>query len=232
MTNTHPPTELIVALDLDSVSAAEQLIDKLHGKVRYYKVGLRMFLAHGRRVIDLVRKRDGEVFLDLKLHDIPQTVAHAVQEAQAFGVFSLSLHMLGGADMLKAAAETHPRPRLWGVTVLTSMNDADVKALHPNAAVHPLARRLAEHGRRHVDGIICSGHEVAALREDLGAETTFITPGIRLPGGDAHDQKRHITPAEASALGIRYIVVGRPIALAEDPSRTAQTILEQLAVRA
>ncbi|MFA6093816.1 MAG: orotidine-5'-phosphate decarboxylase [Elusimicrobiota bacterium] len=222
------PTEIIVALDLETLSAEDELLSRLHGTIRHYKIGLRMFTAFGRRAVELVHKHGGDVFLDLKLHDIPQTVAHAVQEAHKLGVFSVSLHTSGGADMLRAAHELPSRPKLWGVTVLTSLCDADVKAIHPRASVRTLASRLAVHAQPYVDGIICSGKEVPSLREELGENTCFITPGIRRSGGAAHDQKRMITPAEAARLDIRYIVVGRPITQAQDPLKAADDILAEI----
>ncbi|MBI5243230.1 MAG: orotidine-5'-phosphate decarboxylase [Elusimicrobia bacterium] len=221
--------EVIVALDTDSLAAEEDILRELRVDIRHYKVGLRLFTAHGCRAIELVHRNGGDVFLDLKLHDIPQTVAHTVHEAQKLGVFALSVHLSGGLDMLRAAADVHPRPKLWGVAVLTSLSDADVKVLHPRLAVHQLTLRLAalaKHAR--LDGIICSGREVPLLREALGPDACFICPGIRQAGREAHDQKRIITPADAARLGVRYAVIGRPITHAEKVKKAAQGILEDI----
>lgn len=222
-------TELIVALDVDSIAEEEHLLKALHGTVTFFKIGLRLFTAHGKRSVELVQRLGGKVFLDLKFHDIPQTVNHAVHEAQKLGVFSVSVHLSGGAAMLRAAAEVHPRPKLWGVSVLTSLTSADLHALHPNASVLLMARRLARLGLDNkADGIICSGEDVPVLRKALGDETVFIAPGIRQSGEPLHDQKRHITPADAARLGIRYAVVGRPITKAADPASAARAILAEM----
>jgi len=222
-------TEVIVALDIDSLAVEEELLKRLRLLIRRYKVGLRLFTAGGRRAIELIHRYGGDVFLDIKLHDIPQTVAHTVQEAQKLGVFAVSLHLSGGLDMLRAAADVNPRPKLWGVTVLTSLSDEDVKVMHPRLSVHPLSQRLAELGKHaRLDGTICSGREVPLLKETLGQDACFICPGIRPSGQDAHDQKRLITPADAARLGIRYAIVGRPITRAENPKKAAQDILTEI----
>jgi len=223
-------TELIVALDVDTIHEEEALLQALKDNVTWYKVGLRLFTAHGKRAVDLVHRFGGKVFLDLKFHDIPQTVSHAVQEAHKLGAAAVSLHLSGGADMLKAAAEVHPRPKLWGVTVLTSLAGKDLSALHPRASLPALVKNLARLGWVNgIDGTICSGHEVAALRKALPhLDMRFITPGIRPRSSDVQDQKRVMTPGEAAALGIHYIVVGRPITQAPAPLRAAQDILSEM----
>ena len=223
-------TQVIVALDVDTIAKEEELLERLKGTITHYKVGLRLFTAHGRRAVELVHRAGGSVFLDLKFHDIPQTVAHAVQEAQRLGVASASIHLCGGADMLRAAAEVSPRPKLWGVTVLTSMADRDLQALHPKATVSGLAKGLARLGAAcGLDGTICSGHEVAGLRKALKEpKMRFICPGIRPAGGPVNDQKRVTTPEQAAELGIDYIVIGRPITHAPDPLKAAQQILADM----
>ncbi|MFH2204513.1 MAG: orotidine-5'-phosphate decarboxylase [Elusimicrobiota bacterium] len=222
-------TDVIVALDVDTIQEEERLLDQLKGTIRYYKIGLRLFTAHGKRAVDLVHRQGGRVFLDLKFHDLPQTVSDAVHEAQKMHVYSLSLHLSGGIDMLHAAAAVHPRPKLWGVTVLTSLTTTDLRILHPKAAVHPTVQRLAKTGVAHkIDGIICSGQEVDLLRKKLGPDTCFITPGIRPKGYQRHDQKRIITPGEAARLGIRFVVIGRPITKANSPLAEAQKILTEM----
>ncbi|PCI37379.1 MAG: orotidine-5'-phosphate decarboxylase [Elusimicrobia bacterium] len=222
-------TELIVALDVESIQKEEELLRILSGTVRFFKVGLQLFTGHGKRAVDLVHRHGGKVFLDLKLHDIPQTVANAVHEVQKMRVHSVSLHLSGGADMFKAAAAVHPRPKLWGVSVLTSLGSADLHALHPKASVGPMVRRLARMGLKNgADGVICSGKEVSMLKKALGSQTCFVTPGIRPTGDSVNDQKRIITPAKAAQLGIRYAVVGRPITKAADPLAAAQAILTDM----
>lgn len=131
--------------------------------------------------------------------------------------------------MIKAAAAVHPRPKLWGVSVLTSLSSIDLHAIHPKASVEPMVRRLARVGARSgVDGVVCSGKEVAMLKKTLGPDFPFITPGIRPAGHSVNDQKRLITPAKAAQLGIRYAVVGRPITRARDPLAAAQALLAEM----
>jgi orotidine-5'-phosphate decarboxylase len=227
-------TEVIVALDVDSIHQEESLLKGLEGTIAHFKIGLRLFTAHGKRAVDLVHRHGGRIFLDIKLHDIPQTVAHAVREAQKMGVHSVSLHLAGGADMVQAAAAVHPRPKLWGVTVLTSLSSADLRVLHPQAAVHPVAARLSRMGLRHgADGLICSCQDVPYLRKALKAQNAdpcFITPGIRPENAAANDQKRHVPPAEAARLGVRYAVIGRPITHAADPRAAAQDIIRDMRI--
>jgi orotidine-5'-phosphate decarboxylase len=223
-------TRVIVALDVETLTQQESLLKKLKGTITHYKVGLQLFTAHGKRAVDLVHKHGGKVFLDLKLFDIPQTVANAVREAQRLGVHSLSLHLLGGEDMVKAAAAVSPRPKLWGVTVLTSMAASDVKQLHPKATLQSTVKNLAHLGWVHgVDATICSPNEVEFLRKSWKhLDLRFVTPGIRPSGAALNDQKRVMTPGEAAALGIDYVVVGRPITHAADPLRAAQAILTEM----
>ncbi|MDD5630040.1 MAG: orotidine-5'-phosphate decarboxylase [Elusimicrobia bacterium] len=223
-------TELIVALDVDTIHEEESLLERLKGTVTFYKVGLRLFTAHGKRAVDLVHRFGGRVFLDLKFHDIPQTVAHAVAEAQKLGVEAVSLHLSGGGAMLKAAAEVHPRPKLWGVTVLTSLGAQDLRVVHPRTTLTTLVKNLARLGWINgIDGTICSGHEVAALRRALPhLDMRFITPGIRPAESGSQDQKRVMTPGQAAALGVNCIVVGRPITRALEPLKAAQGMLAEM----
>jgi orotidine-5'-phosphate decarboxylase len=202
----------------------------LKDAIVWYKVGLRLFTAHGKRAVDLVRKNGGKVFLDLKLHDIPQTVAHAVHAAQKLGVDAVSLHLMGGPDMVRAAAEVQPRPKLWGVTVLTSLSAKDVKLLHPGARIPALVKSLAKSGWvAGADATICSPQEVGYLRRQLPhLDMKFVTPGIRPKGAELHDQARVMTPGEAAALGIDFVVVGRPITSAPDPRKAALDILAEM----
>lgn len=222
-------TELIVALDVDTVTAQEELLADLENVVSFYKVGLRLFTAHGKRAVDLVHQRGGKVFLDLKMLDIPQTVADAVREAQRLGVYAVSLHMWGGVEMLRAAAAVHPRPKLWGVTVLTSLTEDDLKFFHPSAAVEPMVARLGRMAKTHgADGIVCSAQEAGTLLQLLGNDTCLVTPGIRPTGSDKGDQRRVMTPGEAAKLGIRYLVIGRPITKAASPRKAALDILKEM----
>lgn len=223
-------TEIIVALDVDTILREEQILDSLKGVVTTYKIGLRLFTAHGKRAVDLVHRAGGKVFLDLKFLDIPQTVAHAVHEAQRLGVEAVSLHLWGGADMVRAAAEISPRPKLWGVTVLTSMTGKDIRVFHPRAQVPAMVKKMAKMGwTAGIDGVICSGQEVAYLRKTLRhLDFNFITPGIRPAGSLKNDQRRVMTPGEAASLGIHHIVIGRPITMAANPQKAALDILREM----
>ena len=223
-------TQVIVALDVETIKREEELLKALKDAIVWYKVGLRLFTAHGKRAVDLVHKNGGKVFLDLKLHDIPQTVAHAVHEAQKLGVEAVSLHLMGGADMVRAAAEISPRPRLWGVTVLTSMAPKDVKIFHPATRIPALVKSLAKSGWvAGADATICSPREVSFLRKQLPhLDMKFVTPGIRPKGAALDDQSRVMTPGEAAALGVDFIVVGRPITHAPDPRKAALDILAEM----
>jgi orotidine-5'-phosphate decarboxylase len=222
-------TEIIVALDVDTLKKEQALIEQLHGTITYFKVGLQLFTAHGKKSVEVAKKSGARVFLDLKLHDIPQTVALAVKEAQKLGVDALSVHLSGGAAMLRAAVELTARPKIWGVTMLTSLTDADAKVFHDRAELPRLIESLARLGKTEgVDATICSPQEVAPLRRALGDDAAFVTPGIRPAGSDAGDQKRVMTPGQAAALGIGHIVIGRPITHAEDPLKAAQEILAEM----
>jgi orotidine-5'-phosphate decarboxylase len=223
-------TKLIVALDVEDIKTADNLIKNLKGVVDFYKIGMRLFTAQGTKAVDLVHRHGGKVFLDLKFLDIPQTVAGAVKEAARLGVESVSLHLSGGPDMIRAAAALNPRPKLWGVTVLTSFKKEDVRIFHERASLPTLVRNLARLGLRSgIDAVICSGNEVEFLRKSLkDFSPRFVTPGIRLAGEKSHDQKRVMTPEEAAALEIDYIVVGRPILEAKDPLSAAQKIINAI----
>ncbi|MFI5363391.1 MAG: orotidine-5'-phosphate decarboxylase [Elusimicrobiota bacterium] len=223
-------TQVIVALDVDTIKRQEELLKSLKSAIVWYKIGLQLFTAHGKRAVDLVQKNGGKVFLDLKLHDIPATVAHAVREAQRLGVDAVSLHLMGGPDMVRAAAEVSPRPKLWGVTVLTSMSAKDIKVIHPSARIPAMVKSLAKAGWvAGADATICSPLEVAYLRKQLPhLDMKFVTPGIRPKGSALNDQTRVTTPGEAAALGIDYIVVGRPITHAPDPRKAALDILAEM----
>lgn len=223
-------TGLIVALDVETLARQEELLDALEGLDAWYKVGLQLFTAAGGRAVEAVKRRGGKVFLDLKLHDIPQTVALAVREAGRLGADAASLHLMGGKDMLRAAADVPARPRLWGVTVLTSMTDEGLAGVWPGARAADMAASLAELGlSAGIDAVICSPADVPGLRRRLAPRSPrFVTPGVRPAGAERHDQARVTTPREAAALGIDRVVVGRPITHARDPRAAAEAILAEL----
>jgi orotidine-5'-phosphate decarboxylase len=230
---------LYVALDVERLEEAEALLDRLTGVVGGCKIGSQLFTAAGPVAIERALKRGFRVFLDLKYHDIPNTVAGAVREATRLGVFMLNVHASGGLAMLRAAAEAAtkaarelalPRPLVLGVTVLTSL---DRRALEREVGVggtveaHVL--RLAECARAAgLDGCVASAQEIAPLRLALGNRWVIMTPGIR-PAERADDQRRTATPAAAVRSGADYLVVGRPITAAADPSAAARAIVDEIA---
>lgn len=222
-------TELIVALDVDTLADAERLVKNLSGTADWFKVGLRLFTAHGRKAVELVKKSGGRVFLDLKLHDIPQTVAHAADEAGKLGADAVSLHLLGGLEMISAAATAKHKPLLWGVTVLTSLRPEDLTFLGPAVNISKLAVSLAAVGQSGgIDAVICSPREVSAISSALPRRVKFVTPGIRPAGAALNDQARVMTPGDAAKLGVDYIVVGRPITHDKDPRAAARKIKAEL----
>lgn len=230
-----PADYLIVALDFPSAAQALALVDTLQGRCRWFKVGLQLYLAEGSSIISTLRERGFSVFLDLKLHDIPNTVAGAVRSLASSGASLLTIHGLGGAAMLSAAqkAALGPgAPRLLAVTVLTSMDQNELTGIgiqdSPVDEVLKLARLAHAAG---VSGMICSPQEVALLRAQLGNEPILVVPGIRPVGGNSmpDDQRRVATPAAALAAGASMLVVGRPITEAIDPQKAFNTILEEIA---
>ena len=231
-------TELIAALDTDSLKASQALLEKLKGSVKYFKVGSVLFPAEGPAAVDLVHKHGGKVFLDLKFHDIPNTVKHAVINAAKMGVYSVSLHLSGGGEALRACAELERRPKLWGITVLTSFSEYNLFRAGFRGGIDKtvklLAAQAAENG---ADGVVCSPGELIRIQGLCGHKLKFITPGIRpaacgaVSAGDDQNPKRSRTPREAAAAGADFIVVGRPITAATDPAAAAAAMLAELATR-
>jgi orotidine-5'-phosphate decarboxylase len=224
---------LIFALDYPSIGEARSGASIVSGAVGTVKVGLELFVRHGPDAARLGQAAGADVFLDLKLHDIPATVGRAVRSAAMLGVRFLTVHAGGGEAMLRsavdAAAEHDPNMRIVAVTVLTSLDDDDLSALGVPAAPVDQARRLAELAwRAGVRSFVCSPAEASSLREQLGDEACIITPGVR-PAGSAHgDQKRVMTPAQAIAAGANMLVVGRPIRDASDPAAAAVAIAREI----
>jgi len=235
-----PPDRLLVALDVESLRDAEALLGRLDGVVTGCKIGSQLFTAAGPAAVESARKRGFRVFLDLKFHDIPTTVAGAVREAARLGVAMLNVHASGGVAMMRAAAEAAakaaadfavPRPLVLGVTVLTSLDRGTlarevVVPASVDAHVLHLADRAREAG---LDGCVASPREVRALRLALGPQWVIVTPGIRIPAAGADDQTRVATPRQARDAGADYVVVGRPITAAPDPAAAAAEILRQIA---
>ena len=231
----EPRERLIVALDAPELAEAEALVDRLAGVVGMYKVGAQLFTAAGPAAVEMVKKRGGRVFLDLKFHDIPATVAGAVREAARLGVTLLTVHASGGTAMLRAAAEAAAaagpeRPRILAVTVLTSLDRLALqRELGVPASVEEHVGRLAGLARAAgCDGVVASPREAGSLRAVLGRDLLIVTPGIRPAGGRADDQARVATPAVARRAGADYLVVGRPITDAADPAAAAAAIVAEI----
>jgi orotidine-5'-phosphate decarboxylase len=207
------------------------LVDQLQGHCRWFKVGMELYYAAGNSIVERLRERGFQVFLDLKLHDIPNTVAGAVRSVTSAGASLLTIHAGGGIAMMRAAAEAASAPdapRLLAVTVLTSMDAAQLTAVGapdpPATQVLRLARLASAAG---INGLVCSAEEVAAVRQEMGPGALLVVPGIR-PAATVDDQRRIATPADAIARGASMLVVGRPITRAADPAMAASAILEQI----
>jgi orotidine-5'-phosphate decarboxylase len=225
--------ELIVALDVPAADSIPHIVRNLPLDISIYKIGLELFTAEGPAVIRTLADCGKRTFLDLKLHDIPRTVARAVQAAARHRVALLTLHAGGGREMLKAAAaaarDCDAPPKLLAVTTLTSLGPADLPEL---GITRPLADHTIAIGslaiEMGIDGLVCSPHEAREFRRRLGPAPLLVTPGIRPAGADAGDQKRIATPAAAVQAGANYLVVGRPILDAPDPRAAAQSILDEM----
>lgn len=228
---------VIVALDLPSAGEALELVDRLGEAGTFYKVGLELFTRAGPDVVRALGDRGKQVFLDLKLHDIPNTVARALASMASLRVSLATVHAAGGGAMLRAAAEARDAAgtsmEVVAVTVLTSLSAADVAEAwgRPVPAVDAEVERLARLTREAgLDGVVSSPREAARLRRALGPGARLVTPGIRLAGGDRGDQKRVTTPREAVEAGADYLVVGRAVTAAADPVRALRRVLAETGV--
>jgi len=228
-------SKIIVALDYADAASATALIDRLDPTLCKLKVGKELFTAAGPAFVESLVKREYDVFLDLKFHDIPNTVAKACQAAANLGVWMLNVHASGGLPMMQAAREGLDKafgnhaPLLIAVTVLTSMDEATLHSLG-------IQRPLAEHvlalasmtKQAGLNGVVCSAQEAQMLKHALGAEFCLVTPGIRPRDASQDDQTRIVTPEEALALGAHYLVIGRPITQASDPLVALNTIIKNI----
>jgi orotidine-5'-phosphate decarboxylase len=226
-------TDVIVALDYASRRDALALVDILGGSVGFYKVGLELYTHEGPDIVRELRARGKRVFLDLKLHDIPNTVAGAVRAAADLEVDLLTIHTNGGVEMMRAAAgAAENRLALLGVTLLTSLSPSEVEAVWGRAigSTREEVVRLATLARDSgLPGIVASPQEAEAVRRRLGPDLVIVTPGIRLPGGDGHDQSRVATPGEAARAGATYLVLGRAVTAARDPVAAMASVRAELA---
>jgi len=225
---------LIIALDVSRASAAQKIVSEIGDSASTYKVGKQLFTAEGPQVVRDLVASGRKVFLDLKFHDIPNTVAGAVKSAAELGVSMLTVHASGGSKMLKAAAEaaanSSSKPLILAVTVLTSFTDEDLQEIGLPVGVADQVLRLAGIAlNAGADGIVTSAHEARSLRRSLGEGFPIVTPGIRPRGGDVADQARVVTPADAIRAGVSHIVVGRPITGDPHPAEATRRILEELA---
>jgi orotidine-5'-phosphate decarboxylase len=227
-----PKDRLAVALDFPTANAALDLVDQLSGTCQWFKVGMELYYATGNSLIDTLRNRGFSVFLDLKLHDIPNTVAGAVRTATQAGASLLTIHAGGGPGMMIAAAEaaTAPgSPRLLAVTVLTSMDASQLAAVGVTSSPAEQVLRLAKLAQQSgINGIVCSPEEIGILRSELGNDPLLVIPGIRPIGSDIGDQKRIATPTLAIERGASMLVVGRPITRATNPAEAAESILQEI----
>lgn len=225
-------TTLITALDLDDLAAAMSMVDRIGPAGEWYKVGKQLFTRCGAPVVRELKARDKKVFLDLKYHDIPNTVEQAVLAAAGIGADLCNVHASGGPAMLQAAAKAGQEGGITvvAVTVLTSMDQAELNAVGIDQSPADQVLRLAKLTQScGLPGVVCSAREIELLRQSCGEDFVLVVPGIR-PAGSAHgDQKRVMTPGDAARAKAQYIVVGRPILAAADPATAARQIQQEIA---
>ncbi len=229
---------IIVALDLDSEEKAIALVNQLRGKVGMFKIGSQLFTACGPSLVKKIISQGEKVFLDLKFHDIPNTVSSAAVEAARMGVSMLNLHAVGGLEMMRKTVtdinqyckiEGKKKPTILAVTILTSINQAMLDSLGFRVAISEQVIKLAQLAKQaRCNGVVCSAHEVLLLRQNLGQDFILVTPGIRPSWSATNDQKRINTPAEALAKGADYLVIGRPITKAENPIEAVAKIITEI----
>jgi orotidine-5'-phosphate decarboxylase len=227
--------KIIVALDVSTLKEEERLLDILSDHVQVFKIGMELFYSCGVKAIELVKKYDKDIFLDLKFHDIPNTVNAASKMAVRSGAFMFNVHASGGIDMMKSAIEAAEeesekqgigRPKILGVTVLTSFDQAALNSIGVAKTSEEQVLDLASLAKKAgLDGVVASPEEISSIRKNLGEDFLIVTPGVRPVASDIGDQKRIATPKQAFDRGADYIVIGRPITKAKDPIQVLKTLL-------
>ncbi len=230
--------KIIFALDVDHFADAQRWVNLLKDHIGLFKVGKQLFTHAGPKVVDMIRQKGQKVFLDLKYHDIPNTVARAGEEATKLNVSMFNLHALGGIEMMKktveasrAAAKTLglPKPTILAVTILTSMDENALREVGiQDSVMEEVGRLAALAAKAGVDGVVASPQEIRIIRARCGEKFLIVTPGIRAPSDKKDDQKRTLTPKEAISAGADYLVIGRPIKEAKDPLEAVQKIIEDI----
>jgi len=225
-------SKIIVALDFPDEASTMKLVDRIKPELCRLKIGKELFTRCGPDLVKKIVNSGYDVFLDLKYHDIPNTVANACKAAADLGVWMINVHALGGPAMLAAARSAlsdGDSPLLIAVTILTSSSEDDLKAVGINQSAKIMVKQLALLSKdQGLDGVVCSAQEAAELKTTLGHDFILVTPGIRLPTDDAGDQKRIVTPADAIRQGSDYLVIGRPITQADDPIQKLLTINSEI----
>lgn len=237
MTLEEARNKIIFALDVHGLDDIDRWAEALAGRVGMFKVGKELFTSCGPAAVKAVQRHGGQVFLDLKYHDIPNTVASAMCEAARLGVQLANLHALGGAEMMETAVNAvqrefsaAERPRLLAVTILTSSTAQTLRGVGIDSSVQDMVVRLARLAKESgMDGVVASPLEIGLIREACGPDFLIVTPGVRPSFAAVDDQKRIMTPAEAVSSGADYLVIGRPIAKAADPVRAAECIAAEIA---
>ena len=236
MTRAEAVKKIIFAMDVKEFGDVQLWAELLSSHVGMFKVGKQLYTACGPATVQMIQKCGGEVFLDLKYHDIPNTVAMATLEAAHLGVKLCDLHAMGGYEMMSKTMETldkkfsaSERPRVLAITVLTSSNEETLRGIGIEISVHEMVVKLAKLAQSAgVDGVVASPQEVGLIREACGKDFLVVTPGVRPSFASADDQKRIMTPADAVKTGADYLVIGRPISAAENPVKAAEAIVDEI----
>jgi len=238
-----PEEKLIVALDVPTFEKAQEMIETLSPVVQIFKVGMQLYTACGPKIIEVIHTKGAKVFLDLKFHDIPNTVAKVAEVATELGVFMFNVHAAGGEEMMRAALKASEekakslnidRPIIIAVTVLTSFSQEGFDQTYgsPRQIAEQVKHFALMAKRAGLDGVVASAHEIELIRQICGDDFVIVTPGIRPAEADKQDQKRTMTPQEAIQTGSSYLVIGRPILAAPSPSDAAEKILQEISTSA